>query len=264
MHGWQDNAGSFDTLCPLLLNNHSILCIDLPGHGKSSHYPPGMHYYLFWDGISLIRRIVKHYNWEKIILLGHSLGGALSFLYAACFPDDVEKFISIDMAGPSVRDLDKSVSANGDAIDRFLKYEKLPITKVPAYGYDEMIDLIEEAYLGSVDRDAAEILMKRGMVPKSQYETGYYFSRDLRLKASFMGMFTLEQVLAYAYQIKSEVLNIRGRPGIPLFDESVYPAVVNGMRKNAKRVVFKEIDGTHHLHLVTPERVAPIIEEFLK
>ncbi|CAG9101983.1 unnamed protein product [Plutella xylostella] len=60
-----------------------------PGHGLSSHYPTGMHYYIFWDGVSLLRRIVKHFGWSKVTLMGHSLGGALSFMYAASFPDDV-------------------------------------------------------------------------------------------------------------------------------------------------------------------------------
>lgn len=31
MHGWQDNAGTFDRLVPLLPQYISVLCIDLPG-----------------------------------------------------------------------------------------------------------------------------------------------------------------------------------------------------------------------------------------
>lgn len=39
IHGWQDNAGTFDPLIELLPKDLSILCIDLPGHGRSSHIP---------------------------------------------------------------------------------------------------------------------------------------------------------------------------------------------------------------------------------
>lgn len=42
IHGWQDNAGTFDRLLPLLPQCIPILAIDLPGHGLSSHYPTGM------------------------------------------------------------------------------------------------------------------------------------------------------------------------------------------------------------------------------
>lgn len=271
LHGWQDNAGSFDRLCPLLVpHNISILCIDLPGHGKSSHYPTGMHYYLFWDGISLIRRIVKHFNWEKITLLGHSLGGGLSFMYSACFPEDVHRLISIDIVGPTVRNLKKSAAATGSAIDRFLKYETLPIAKMPCYGYDEMIDLVVDAYAGSVDREGAKVLMRRGMselpssIDKKDGEVGFHFARDLRLKVSLLGMFSLEQVLSYAELITAEVLNIRGVPGMRFDNIEVYPLVLDAIRTNAKRLVFEEVEGTHHLHLTTPQRVAPLIAKFVE
>lgn len=118
LHGWQDNAGTFDRLIPLLPKEFSYLALDLPGHGKSSHYPTGMHYYVFWDGVSLIRRIANYHKWEKIKLIGHSLGGCLSFMYASSFPDAVDKFISIDIAGPTVRNFKKVASTTGDCIDR--------------------------------------------------------------------------------------------------------------------------------------------------
>ena len=48
LHGWLDNAGSFDSLAPLLTSaspRHSFLCLDYPGHGLSSHLPPGQMYH---------------------------------------------------------------------------------------------------------------------------------------------------------------------------------------------------------------------------
>lgn len=264
LHGWQDNAGTFDRLVPLLPQHISVLCIDLPGHGRSSHYPPGMNYYVFWDGISLIRRIVKHFGWEKVKLMGHSLGGALSFLYAASFPDDVSQFISIDLAGPTVRCHKKNAQLTGSCIDKALMYETLPESKLPCYNYDESIEVVVHAYGGSVDREGAKVLMRRGMnrVTKDSAEEGYHFSRDLRLKISMMGMFSLEQVLSYAELIKCHVLNIRAVPGMKFEKEEIYSMVIETMRKNAN-VEYVEVPGTHHLHLDTPERVAGIISTFL-
>lgn len=263
LHGWQDNCGTYDRLIPLLPKDIPILAIDLPGHGKSSPYPKGMQYYLFWDGITLIRRIVKYHKWTNLVLMGHSLGGALSFMYAASFPEEVAKFISIDIAGPTVRDHIMLASKTGDCIDKFLTYETLPVSKMPCYNYDEMIELVLEAYQGSVDLESVKVLMKRGMSPTSNGK-GYHFSRDLRLKVSLMGMFNEEQVLTYASQIRCEVLNIRGQPGMSFGDPNVYPKVIDRMRENAKRVVYEEVEGTHHLHLVNPERIYQIVAEFLQ
>lgn len=68
VHGWQDNAGTFNRLFPLLdhLNRLYIVALDLPGHGRSSHLPKGVPYtdmtwvielkrtidYLGWNGLS--------------------------------------------------------------------------------------------------------------------------------------------------------------------------------------------------------------------
>lgn len=65
IHGWQDNSGTFDNLTQLL-PNVAILCIDLPGHGISSHLPHGQFYYIFWDGVFTLRRIIKYYKWNKV------------------------------------------------------------------------------------------------------------------------------------------------------------------------------------------------------
>lgn len=66
IHGWQDNAGSFDPLVRLMPPETSILSIDLPGHGHSTHLPNGQFYYIMWDGLVYLRRIVKYFKWNKV------------------------------------------------------------------------------------------------------------------------------------------------------------------------------------------------------
>lgn len=263
-HGWQDNAGTFDRLIPLLPRTISFLCIDLPGHGKSSHFPTGMLYHVFWDYIPIVRRIVKHFGYKKVKLMGHSLGGAVCFMYAACFPDEVSQFISIDLYGPSIRNLKKNALMTGACIDKALDYEKLPSSKLPCYQYEDMVTTAKDAYNGWIDRKCAEILMIRGMqeAPKTNLKEGYLFSRDIRLKVSILALFSLEQVLAYAELIKCNVLNIKGVPGMKHEREEVYSLVLDAIRKNAN-VEYHEVNGTHHLHLMTPERISPIISAFL-
>lgn len=221
-------------------------------------------YYLFWDGITLIRRIAKKFRWEKVKLLGHSLGAALSFMYAATYPDEVDQIVCIDLYGPPVRCLKKNAHLLGPCIDKALVYETLPKSKQPCYDYDEMVAIVIDAYGGSIDRRSAEVLMVRGMKPAESTDSvkRYYFSRDLRLKVSMKGMFSLEQVLVYAERVKCHVLNIRGVPGMEFDNEDVYPMVIETMRKNAN-VQYVEIEGTHHLHLVTPERISAAISSFL-
>ena len=68
LHGWQDNAATFDNLAPML-NIPSFLAIDLMGHGRSSYYPLGS-VHTFMDAVIVLRRVVEHYKWQKISVIG--------------------------------------------------------------------------------------------------------------------------------------------------------------------------------------------------
>ena len=42
LHGWMDNSGSLNGIAELLAKaGHRVISLDLPGHGLSSHFPPG-------------------------------------------------------------------------------------------------------------------------------------------------------------------------------------------------------------------------------
>lgn len=265
IHGWQDNAGTWDNLIPLLPVNLSVLCIDLPGHGLSTHYPRGMQYYIFWDAISLVRRIVRHFKWEKITLMGHSLGGAVSFMYAASFPDEVDRIICVDIASPAVREPSNMVKNTGSAIEKCLDYENLSEDKIPCYEYDEMIDIVCDAYKESVSRDNCKVLMKRGMapVPVHMKKKGYYFKRDPRLKVAGLAMMSIETALVYASKVKCKVLNLRALPGMKWERLDYYLDVVEKLKQTTD-TKYVEVQGTHHVHLESPENISEIIEEFLE
>lgn len=97
------------------------------------------------------------------------------------YPDEVEFIICLDIASPCVRSPEKVAEITGNHIDKYLKYETLPLDSMPCYEYDEMIDIVFGAHNGSITREGAEILMKRGMQP-ARTRGHYYFSRDSRLK----------------------------------------------------------------------------------
>ena len=44
IHGWLDNAGTFDTLIPLLPKDLRIVAVEMPGHGLSDPFPPDAAY----------------------------------------------------------------------------------------------------------------------------------------------------------------------------------------------------------------------------
>lgn len=77
-----------------------------------------MPYYIFWDGLAILRRIVKYYKWRKISIMGHSLGAAIGFLYAASYPDDTDMLIAIDTVAPVIFDPKEIVKNTGPNLDK--------------------------------------------------------------------------------------------------------------------------------------------------
>lgn len=110
LHGWMDNCRSFHQLGPVLGLEHTVVALDFPGHGRSSHKsidaPPMVQaelaYYVA-EAVNVLRNdgLV---NDNKITLLGHSLGAGVASLYASCFPEQVDKLILLDGAGFLARD----------------------------------------------------------------------------------------------------------------------------------------------------------------
>jgi len=73
--------------------NHSTLCYDLPGHGRSS---PAPEHYHFNDLIQLNADVISHYSLQSPILSGHSLGGMIQ---AAAVANDLVEARSLILYG---------------------------------------------------------------------------------------------------------------------------------------------------------------------
>jgi hypothetical protein len=175
----------------------------------------------------------------------------------------VEKLICIDIVSPVIRPDGKIVSETGMMIEKFLEYEKKPEKSIPCYMHKDVLDIVMDAYRGSLTEESCEILLKRGIKP-SEDGKGFQFSRDVRLKIAGLGAIPHSTVLEYATKISCEVLNIKGKPGMIFDKEEYYHEVLNIMKKTAKRFEFHEVEGTHHLHLNNPERIVHHITNFLQ
>lgn len=219
-----------------------------------------MNYHLYWDFIPVIRRIVKNYGWQKIKLLGHSMGAAVSFMYAACYPSDVEKIIIIDSYGPLIRNSRVNAVVTGSCIDKTISHDTT--SQKPQYTYEEVIE--RRLDVGDLDRKSVEILLKRCLipVPDCDGQQKYTIETDSRLKFSAMALFTLEQVLTYAELIQCPVLNIKANPGYKYDKPEVYQQVLNVLN-NKVDVEYHEVSGSHYIHLQTPKKIANIITMFL-
>nr|XP_029724787.1 probable serine hydrolase [Aedes albopictus] len=264
LHGWQDNAGTFDTLIPLLPKNVSFLAIDFPGHGYSSRIPDGLSYQGI-NSLNLLVAIMNEYGWKKVSFLSHSMGAVLQYIFAAVFPEKVDLMISLDSLKPQVSSPENIIYRLTNSIPQLMVADlrNQQKSEPPSYTYSEMVDKLHEATYNSISRETCPYLLHRNIKKSLKYPEKYFFTRDSRLKYS-MGMhFSHEVILDMAKQIKMPFLFIKAKQS-PYFEEKKYYEQVIGQLKTVNPYFEQHlVEGRHHVHLSNPERVAPIVTAFL-
>ncbi len=256
VHGWLDNAATFDACLPFI-QGHPIYAIDLPGHGLSSHRPPSMRYHNadFLDDLLAVLDSISPE--QPCILLGHSLGAGLLMLLAGICPERVSRLVLIEGLGPLASNPADYVTQTRDALLRYqtLTPDVRPIESVEAATLARM-----QGMTGALSRDAAERLLTRGM--RQRADGRYVWSTDKRLRLPSLMRFSEPQIVACIQAIAAPTLLIMAESGmLPLASASAdYAARIS----HFKQLTQVTLPGGHHLHLdESPRQVAEVVSTFL-
>ncbi|RXG53901.1 putative serine hydrolase [Armadillidium vulgare] len=260
LHGWMDNAGTWDNLCPLIDNDYPIYALDFPGCGLSSHPSTNLGHY-FMDNLVTVHKVISHFNWKKLILLGHSMGGATSILYAGAFPDKIEKVISIDSRNLFTGDAKDQCVRTVTSLKELSKAAEKQVSQNPRYEYNEIVQKLVESYGGNLNEDAAKTLLIRNSV---RHEDGKFsFTHSPVLKVNYTLTPSFEQAFTFISNITCDLLIIKATTTVLRGKRANIKKVFNSFKKTSSNFVFEVLEGRHHLHLVTPHPVAEVINRFL-
>lgn len=97
VHGGASSARSWESVIPELQQDFRVIAVDLRGHGLSSRNNPATSIKDYAEDVKLLCDALQL---KKISFLGWSLGGGLALLFAAMYPDYVEKIILKNTMGP--------------------------------------------------------------------------------------------------------------------------------------------------------------------
>jgi pimeloyl-ACP methyl ester carboxylesterase len=98
MHGWMDVSASFQFVVDCLSRDWHVIAPDWRGFGLTQS--PDVDCYWFPDYIGDLDAILDHYCAEEPVnLLGHSMGGNVSTLYAGVRPARIRKLINLEGFG---------------------------------------------------------------------------------------------------------------------------------------------------------------------
>ncbi len=234
LHGWLDNAATFNELRKHFTDYHFI-ALDLAGHGLSDHRPPQMPYYI-WDNVSDLLEVIEQLNTAKVTLIGHSMGASVASLFASAFPDRIDKLFLIDGLAPVIYKTDELPEQLTAAI---LKRRKMADKSLRPY--DDVESAVQARMRGRwpVTRQGAEWLVERGL---KRVDEGYVWRSDPNLMLPSLVRFSEDQVRAFLANIPHAVRLYLGDGGIY---EDVWRERIDLMQN----VSFVTLAGGHHLHL---------------
>lgn len=249
LHGWLDNAASFQPIAEYL-SDYYILALDITGHGLSSHRSHGAHYHLI-DFPYDLHELVESQAWQPFILMGHSMGGIISTMYASCFPEHVSKLISIESFGPMTKETQSSPTQLRESILSRLKAQQSSAQH--PVSIEQTVKA--RAKVGDIKIDSARLLITRNI----REENGQlFFTTDRRLRTFSSLRITESQAEAFMRNIQCPTLVITGSQG--------YESMRSTLQKRldwVANLTVAECEGYHHLHMDNPRPVAEKIVCFL-
>jgi pimeloyl-ACP methyl ester carboxylesterase len=245
LHGWLDNAASFDRLAPLLCEHFHIVALDLPGHGRSGHRPPGTWYH-YVDYLGDALAAADALGWTQFGLLGHSLGGAVASMLAAACPQRIERLFLIEALGPLTAEVDQTLSLLQRAISQ---RHGLPAKALRVFA-SEAEAAQTRAKAGDLSLEAAQIMVARGI--KAAVGGGFTWSSDPRLTLTSPQRYIEAQVLAVLDELRVPAQLILAQPAPSFLPE----AMINARIARVRDIDVVRQPGHHHLHMENPQPVA--------
>lgn len=251
VHGWLDNAASFDALADCL-PDCEIVAIDLIGHGRSDHRATGGWYNLV-DYLDEIVQVLDRLDWQRSVWLGHSLGGALLSSLAVALPDRVDRLVLIESGGPLGGMPDNAIERLRRGLADRLRFRADKPLRV-FVDVDQAVDARRK--VNGLSDSAARALVVRGL---RAVEGGHRWSTDPRLTLASPFRIDETHVRELLAGIACPVLLLLADPPLPFMTQADRDARL-GLLPTVERHSFA---GHHHLHMDTPEPLAERIRPFI-
>lgn len=246
LHGWLDNAASFQTVMRHLhqLAPQWHLCaVDLPGHGLSSHKSVGS-YYPFHDYIDDIHQLLLTISPNRLVLVGHSLGALIASCYSAAFPEQVAGLVQIEGLAPLAESSENSV----ERIRRGVISRQRLRRKAERY-YLNLTDAIQHrSSVNQLPMHLIEPIVVRGI---QQVNERWYWRHDRKLKSDSL----YRQSFAHAQQILENIVC----PHQLILGDQGFESLKQEISHAHPSINPCIISGGHHCHLQQPVQVAELI-----
>ncbi|MFN8578898.1 MAG: alpha/beta hydrolase [Candidatus Sericytochromatia bacterium] len=250
LHGFMDHSHSFDLLAEELKDKYHLIAWDARGFGKTEHIHPASYYY-FFDYILDLELFIKNFTNNPVILIGHSMGGIISSLYAGTYPEKVSKIISLEGWFMTAYEYNEAPERARNWIDG--------VNNLKSF---KLMNSLEEATQRLIKNDPlltkefAKHLAEEIIVRK---DNKFVWSHDPLHKTRTPQLSYYGHIKAFLEKIECPILLIESDK--TFFDLENYERIAQ-LYKNADKLKIN--DAGHNLHIHKPKEIAKEIIEFIE
>ncbi|MES2562648.1 MAG: alpha/beta hydrolase [Pseudomonadota bacterium] len=240
VHGSAAHAHWFDFVAPGFTSDYQVLSIDLRGHGDSEWVRPPNYYYQ--DYAADLNAAAEALDLRDFVLIGHSMGGAVSLTYAAMYPG----------RSKSLTVIDSTVNLSAERINQMRE-----VGSRPGRDFASKEELVSRYKLRPGHSLATpEIVRYIASHSAREFEGGawrYKFDREV---------YATREVVDCRpswNKIKTPALLMKGD-----HSDRLTPDVVADVKERCPQVEFVEIAGSdHHVPLDSPQLFIQAMKAFL-
>ena len=238
IHGFGANKDNWTRLAKEFKGEFNVYAIDLPGHGDSSK--PLDIGYRFEDQVSYLNQVLAELGVKQFHMMGNSMGGAITALYAATHPDQIQTAVLFDPAG--------IFEYESELVDRVLDGDN-PLIPKKKGDFDKLLDFALEKR-PFVPWPIFDVMEEKAIANREVNEVIFAAIRDTGFEPDFRDAIT---------RIEAPVLVVWGKLD-RVIDYRNADVFVDAI-PNARKVLLDDIG--HAPMVETPAESARLFREFL-
>jgi pimeloyl-ACP methyl ester carboxylesterase len=240
LHGGAANGHWFDFVAAGFTPDFHVLALDQRGHGDSAWADPPA--YSYFDYAADIDKAAAKLDLRDFVLVGHSMGGMVSLVYAATYPGRLKKLVIVDS---SIKLSEERLAAMRDVGNR------------TGSGYATREELAARYRLRPAGTLASpEVVRHIGGYSARQFPDGTWRHKfDRLVYATREGM----DGMPYWDRVKVPALLVKGGRS-----PRITPEILAQVKAHAPQVELAEVaDSDHHVTLDNPSGFIAAVRPFL-
>ena len=240
LHGGAVTAHWFDFVAGGFAGDYHVRAIDQRGHGDSGRADPPDYRYASYAAD--VNAIVEKLDLHDVVLVGHSMGGLVSLLYAATYPGRLKALVVVDSTLRSTQDRVASLHriGNREGSSYATNDEFVARFKVRPEGTQAAPEIIR-------------YLAERGGRQGPDGRWRHKFDRNVYSKRELIDIPPLWD------RVKIPALIVKGG-----LSDRVTPEIYADIKARAPQVALAEVPGSeHHVTLDNPGGFVSAVRAFL-